>query len=244
MAEGNCKEAGVAMVWLSRSGSFYRSAPGHLFARTGIIFRLAQSQDAVPFLTGDFMILAQFIFSLIPLLYVGSDHLGTHALQIQRRDSQLVLDQLTGDIKSVFQHYVPAVDSESTIVVPLQVTGSSSNPELRMSVRKCKFGFCKTVDLTALISLRESSQGNCDRFYTLTADLTRSSQILTDVYDSLNVGICYARASDGSGSLAMSASARHASTYSRGTIQRQIFEMLQLQIEPITRALEISLGNG
>src|SRR5438045_1332684 len=116
------------------------------------------------------MTLTHFILTIsasaliLPFAYAGSDYLGDKNMTIRGPDSEEILHQTTLNLKSVFQNYVPVVDSGSTITSPLRVEGTATNPQIRLSVKKCIFGFCKTVDLNAVISLAEAAHAKCDRF--------------------------------------------------------------------------------
>lgn len=174
-------------------------------------------------------------------LAADSDLLAKTSITINSTDSEAVLNRTIANPKAVFEHYVPALDSNSTLVKPLEVTGTASRPILKMSVQKCVAIICKTVDLDAEMNLKEN-KGSCDRNLRLEADLSRSSDTLTEVYDQLNVEICYMKSKLGKGKLLITGSAHHSPTYSQGMIQQQIFSMLQLQIEPMTKALDTSMN--
>jgi hypothetical protein len=170
----------------------------------------------------------------------GSDLLMKTTIQIASTNSDDVLNRTTADLRGVFQRYQPAVDSGSKIVKPLRVSGSASRPILQMSVEKCVLFVCETVDMDAEVVLKESG-GPCKRNFTLVGDLSKSSDRLKDTYDSLNVAICYNTDATGAGKLDLVASAHQAPNYDTGIIQQQIFNLLQLQIKPMTKALNDAL---
>jgi hypothetical protein len=57
--------------------------------------------------------------------FADSDFLAQATIQIDNPHSSEVLNRLVANPKAVFEHYQPALDSGSTIVRPLQVTGSA-----------------------------------------------------------------------------------------------------------------------
>ena len=164
-----------------------------------------------------------------------SDFLAQETINIGTT-SDATLDRVTNDIRSVFYKYKPAVDSSSKITKQLRVGGSSTHPVLQVSIQKCVLFVCKVVDLDAEVSITQV-QGHCARNLLMNVDLAKSSTMLTDVYDHLNVGICLSRTRDGQGNLKMIGEAHHAAQYSSGIIQKQIFGLLQLQVKPIVKAL-------
>ena len=173
----------------------------------------------------------------------ASDLLARHTIRVQGPDAEAALNLTIQNPRAIFEKYEPVVGSGSEITSPLRLGGTESHPVLLMSIRKCVFVICKTVDLDAEISIREVT-GKCDRNFMMDADLARSGQMLTDVYDRFNVSICFKKAAAGDGTLDFTAQAHQAPSYSSGIVQRNIFEMLQLQIGPITKAINDTLRNN
>jgi hypothetical protein len=172
--------------------------------------------------------------------FAGSDFLAQKTITIASARSADILDRTVADIRGVFQRYQPAIDSQSKIVSPLRVTGSASQPEVQVSIQKCIFILCQTVDLDAEISV-QTVAGSCAKNFVVVADLHRSSGVLTDYYDRLEVTGCYKATTGGQGQIEMSASAHQASGYRANALQREIFKVLQEQVSPILRALDQSL---
>jgi hypothetical protein len=164
-----------------------------------------------------------------------SDFLAQQQIGFTDKNPDAVLIKLTDDLKSVFERYHVALDAGSKVVSPLKVSGSRSNPIVQVSIEKCVFVVCKTVDLDAEASWREVS-GPCKHNYSLRIDLGRSSQDLTDVYDRIDGKICY-NSQGTKATLDVAAAAHHSPTYSQGLIQGQIFKLLQLQVGPIIKAI-------
>jgi hypothetical protein len=185
----------------------------------------------------------KFVFLLLPALvslpaFADSDFLAQASVKIESTHSGEVLNRLAANPKAVFEHFQPALDSGSTIVRPVQVTGSATHPNMQVSIKKCVAFVCQTVDLDANISMREGKQAGCDRAFQLVADLSRSSDVVRNTYDRLDTSICYKASADGRGTLNMSAGANQAAGYSKGFIQGQIFKMLKMQVSPIVSAVE------
>ena len=74
----------------------------------------------------------------------------------------------------------------------------------------------------------------------LKADLGRSSEMLTEQYQSLTVNICY-QANGKKAEARLDGFADRAGSYSGGMTAGEILKMLKLQVEPMTKALEESL---
>ncbi len=165
----------------------------------------------------------------------GSDELGKLQINITSKNSDIVIDKTLGDVRAVFQNYQPAVDGSTKIKSPVQVSGSSTRPFMEVTMEKCVLFICQTVNMKADISVKDVS-GKCTKNFILRADLTRSSEILANVYDSLDVAVCYQRSTDGQGTLIFMGSAHHAPGYSGGPVQNEIYQLLKLQIDPIGAA--------
>ena len=164
-----------------------------------------------------------------------SDSIGKLQIKITSNNSEVVLNKTLGDIRAIFQRYQPALDSQTKIKSPTKVSGSSTRPFFEVTLEKCVLILCQTVDMRADISVKDS-EGKCTKNLVLRADLTRSSEILSNVYDSLDVGVCYQRSADGQGTLTLTGSAHHAPKYSGGPIQSEIYQLLKLQLNPIANA--------
>lgn len=168
------------------------------------------------------------------------DALAKKSLTYQAADPSRVLTLTADNPKALFERYRPKLDSSSKITSPLQIGGTRDNPVIKVSIRKCVTFICQTVDLDAEVALSPIS-GSCDKNYFLQADLRRSSDTLSDVYDRLDVTICFKNTKSGEGQLQLVAQARRAPSYSGGVVQKQIMDFLQLQIDPIVSALAETL---
>lgn len=172
----------------------------------------------------------------------GFDLLGQERIKIDSIKSEEVLNRMVSSPRAIFLRYKPGLDSGSELVAPVQVGGTNEQPTLKLSIRKCVFLICQTVDLDAAISI-QSTQGKCTKNYVMIADLRRSSALLAELYDRMQVQICYQKTSDGRGSLDLTAHARQAPQYEGGIVQRQVFQMMQLQTQPILTAVKKTLAD-
>lgn len=188
------------------------------------------------------LILAVALFSS-QMAMAGSDALAQQSLKVVAQDVDTVLEKTIGNVKSIFNRYKVALDSSTKIVSPLQVGGTQTNPTIKVTMEKCVMFICQTVALDAEITVKSVS-GKCEKNYAMVVDLRRSGQTLTDVYDQLNVNICFNKNATG-GQADLTASAHQAPNYSTGMIQKEIFKLLQLQVKPIITALNETLrSNG
>lgn len=172
----------------------------------------------------------------------GSDLLAKRSFEFRASSPDTVLEKTVSDLRAVFRLYKPAFDSSTKVIRPLTVGGSTSHPTINLVAKKCVLFICKEVELDATISLREVS-GSCRRNYVLSADLTRSSDMLSDNYESLSVNICY-QASGQKATSQVVAYADRAPKYSDGAVSKEIIKMLTMQIEPMTEALRKGLQNN
>lgn len=179
-----------------------------------------------------------------PFLATGQmDPIASRGFRYQAADPGRVLDLTTAKLKSVFQRYRPALDSGTSVIKPLVISGSETQPRLQMTLKKCVLFICETVSLDAVVSLRET-RGSCTRNFVITADLTRSSELLAKNYRALRVNIC-AQLADASADLQIDAFAERGAGYESGTVTQEIFKLLSAQIPPMTNALTESLrANG
>lgn len=181
------------------------------------------------------------IFGLLTVsAHAESTFLAQKTIGMESTRSSEVLDRALADMRMVFQKFQLSLDSSSSIVVPKKVTGSASRPVMTVTIKKCILFICETLDLDAEVEAREV-RGNCDRNFLITANLSRSNPKVRDVYDSLDVSLCYKTAAGGKGSLLLVGSAHHSQSYDQGFLQKEIFKMLQMQVEPLVKAVQVTL---
>ncbi len=179
--------------------------------------------------------------------FADSDALASETLSFASADGAHVLDMTAANLHRVFELFQPAVDSSSSITSPKVVSGSSSQPRVQVSIRACVFIICKTVDLDTDVSIGNVA-GSSMKSLLLRADLRRSTDLLSNNFDSLDVQIWLnpaTNASTGSGSsrftLKVVATAHHAPGYSAGPISSTSLKMLKLQASPMIQALNQAL---
>ncbi len=170
----------------------------------------------------------------------ATDVLAKQSLTFKSAQPDQTVTDTVADVKAIFEKFQPQIDSGSRIVSPLVVGGTQSQPVIKVSIEKCVLFICKTVDMDAEMSISEK-HGSCDRNFILHSELGRSSSILTDVYSSFDVQICYTNKAGQGPRVDLVALANQAPTYEGGIIQQQIFAMLQLQIKPIVAAVNATL---
>src|SRR5258708_361767 len=93
--------------------------------------------------------------------FAGSDFLAEQTVLIQSTNSNEVLSRTAGDPKAIFERYQPALDSSSKIVRPVQVSGPANKPVMDVSIQKCMSFVCQTMDLDAVITIREGRISSC-----------------------------------------------------------------------------------
>lgn len=179
------------------------------------------------------------LFMLNSIAQAASDSLSQQRLTIKAGDAAQVVESTLDNVKEVFEKYQVALDSSTTIIKPLQIGGTQDHPTMKVTLKKCVTFICQEVELNAEISA-EVTRGRCDRNYVLTADLGRSGQILTDLYDSFTVSGCLHKTATG-GILDLDAQAQRSNKGGLGVVRDQVLALLKLQINPIVQALNATL---
>jgi hypothetical protein len=187
-------------------------------------------------------VLSLFALSLLPLAASAeSTFLAEKTIPVNTTRSSAVLDRTLADLRMLFQKFQFVLDSSTKYVVPKKVSGTPSKPVVTATVQKCVALFiCETIELDAEIQVQEV-RGKCDRDFVITVNLARSSQKLRDIYDRLDVNACYKASGDGKGTLKLAGFAHHSPRYESGMVQRMLFDMLQMQVAPIVKAMQETL---
>ena len=68
-----------------------------------------------------------------------------HKLVMQTQDMKLVLKKTEADIKAFAENFTVHLDKNSKVVSPQMVSGSTLEPVLNVSIKKCVFIFCQTI---------------------------------------------------------------------------------------------------
>lgn len=187
-------------------------------------------------------LIAFIALAALPAQAQNFDLLARQEVAFKNVDAERALVKVLDDPRGVFGLYVPQMDRNSRIVSPLKVSGPRQSPRLEMTVKKCVAIVCQTVKMDAIVGIGEVT-GSCERNFVIDLDLGRSDQTLTDVYDRLQVGVCF-QAKAGGGTLKLTAQARRASSSSSGMVQREIFSLLQAQAAPLSAALTSALQSN
>jgi hypothetical protein len=167
------------------------------------------------------------------------DFLASEDLVVRGSHAQRALQSTVDNVRDVFERYQPKLDSSTRIKKPLVVSGGRSTPRMQMTVEKCIAVVCRTVDLDFVVVVRER-RGECTMNFIMDGDMSRSSDLLTDIYDRLHVDICF-KGNSGGGILELTASARRSPSYKQDVLQKELLKMLRLQISPIVRAINATL---
>ena len=152
-------------------------------------------------------------------------------VEIIASDIKLILAKTEEDVRSFAENFQVRLDSKSKITKAKQVSGSVLEPVLNVTVRKCVFLFCQSIDLDAQFQLSKIANleiENCDHKYELKVDLSRSSQMLSDLYKSIDSIICIKETKSGAVAQLVT-NLIHAETFETGIVQRQAFDLIKLQ---------------
>ena len=170
----------------------------------------------------------------------GSEPLNRTILNLQSSNSAALVETLAQNPKEIFLRFQPALDSSTKVLQPLLVSGSPSTPIIQLSLKKCVFFYCEAIDLDASISIAIQPPV-CNKNYLMIVDLSRSSPRVREVYDGLDIQVCYQERPGGKGILQMDSFANQAKSFSPGIIQREIKKILLMQVKPIVSAISKSL---
>ena len=154
-----------------------------------------------------------------------------HKLVMQTQDMKLVLKKTEADIKAFAENFTVHLDKNSKVVSPQRVSGSTLEPVLNVSIKKCVFIFCQTIDLDVafkLTVLDGQPAAHCARNYLLVVDFQRSSSMLSDLYQSMNTLICINKTAAGY-ETSLQIALMHAENYSSGIVQKNAFDLISLQ---------------
>ena len=176
------------------------------------------------------------------LAFAKDDFLDKRELVINSERFGDVISLTAENLKDVFLGYKIAVGPGLSIVSPLVVSGTQASPNMRVTLKKCITIICETVSLDADLTITKVD-GTCDENFILKADLQRSSDTLTEVYDYFYTTICANRSAQGANTILTSYAFR-ANTYSGGIVASTIKDILQLQIAPIIKSLQTELDKN
>lgn len=183
-----------------------------------------------------------FLILFSTLTFATDDFLDRRELSIKSERYGDVIALTAENLKDVFDNFKIAVGSGFTLVKPLVVSGTQAMPNLQATVRKCFAFVCRNVELDTDVTVSEVN-GECAENYLLKADLQKSGELLTDVYDNFYTTICAQPTSDGA-KVTLTTYATRSPNYSGGVIASTIQDFLRLQITPIMNSLQTQLNHN
>lgn len=166
----------------------------------------------------------------------NSDILLQKNLKLKTANIDTVLKKTEGHLKAIAENFNVRLDGNSKITRAKEVIGTLSQPVYKISIKKCVFLFCQTIDLDAEFSLKAVT-GQCNYNYVLQVDLRRSSPMLTDLYSFITTGICIQKTASGAAA-SLRVDLLRASSYNTGIVQKQAFGLISLQGESILEAFK------
>ncbi len=171
------------------------------------------------------------------------DILIQKSLNLTTSDINSVMTKTEENIKLFVDHFDVKLDSGSKVVKAKTVIGTQLQPVLKVTVKKCVFFICQTIDLDAEFSL-DKLNGPCDFNYQLIVDLQRSSPMLTDLYSHINTDICINKTELGA-QADLKVNLIHAANYSTGIVQTQAYGLISLQGASILESFKkVMKANG
>jgi hypothetical protein len=159
--------------------------------------------------------------------FAQDDVLLKKSLTLKTSDLAAVMNTTEENIKLFVDYFDVKLDSNTKIISPKSVIGTQQQPVLKVTLKKCVFFICQTIDLDAEFSL-EKTNGSCDFNYQLIVDLQRSSGMLTNLYSHIKTDICIQKTSSGA-QAQLTVNLIHAASYSSGIVQKQAYGLISLQ---------------
>ena len=169
------------------------------------------------------------------------DFLEKVAIQFEAEDPLRTLSQLIDNPQAIFFLFQPRLDSGSKLVSGPQVGGTRNQPTLKLSIRKCVFIFCQTVELDAEAQIEELSEGTCDRNLLVRANLSRSSELISNNFRELQIQACV-QLSEKVATVDLEFSVLRADSYPSGLGIQEVLKMLKLQVQPLSQAFQSALN--
>jgi hypothetical protein len=163
------------------------------------------------------------------------DLLARQNLQLAGTNAASTIDQVLSNLTSRFGRFHPQLASDTRIVSPVRIAGGAGHPIVQMTVMKCVFTVCHTVDFDGELSVREVA-GRCQRNLVIEANLAHSGESIREVYDSFEIDMCMNQSAGGIANLIVIAQAHRAGTYQPGLIQQVVLQFLRLQVPPMVLA--------
>lgn len=182
------------------------------------------------------------LFVSSTLTFAKDDLLHTQELSIKSGRYADVIDLTAANLKDVFKDFKLVMGPGFSVVKPLMISGTQAMPNFRATLKKCVTIICETVDVDADLVISEA-QGSCAENYYLKADLDKSGELLTNVYEYFFSVICVNPSPEGATATLKTYAAR-ARGYSGGPIASTIKDFLRLQIAPLMSSLQRQLDEN
>lgn len=183
-----------------------------------------------------------FLLFLPSLSFATDDLLDKRELTVKSQRFGDVIALTAENLKDVLDGYKVALGPGFSMVKPLVVSGTQAAPNIQATIKKCFAFVCKNVELDADLTVTQV-EGECEENYYLKADLSKSGELLTDVYDNFFSVICAKRSGEGA-TVTLTSYATRARTYNGGIIASTIQEFLELQIPSIMQSLQTELNKN
>jgi hypothetical protein len=172
----------------------------------------------------------------------AQDALLQKNLMMQTTQFEAVLNRTENNIKAFVDNFTVKLGG-AKLTSPQVVSGTIMQPVLKMSVKKCVFVICQTIDFDAEFSLQKGP-GACTLNYILVGDLRRSSEGLAKLYTNMNTGICIQKTPQGA-TASLNVGLIRASTYSGSSVQKEIMKVMKNQADGIIESFsKVMIQNG
>lgn len=188
------------------------------------------------------ILFATVLFSTLLQQTWAQDALLQKNLTMQTTQFEAVLNRTENNIKAFVDNFNVKLDG-AKLTSPKVVSGTILQPVLKMSVKKCVFIVCQTIDFDAEFTLQKGP-GACTLNYILVGDLRRSSEGLAKLYTNMNTGICIQKTPQGA-TASLNVGLIRASTYSGGSVQKEILKVMKNQADGIVESFsKVMIQNG
>ncbi len=188
------------------------------------------------------IIFTTVLFSTLLQKTMAQDALLQKNLTMQTTQFEAVLSRTENNIKAFVDNFNVKLDG-AKLTSPKVVSGTILQPVLKMSVKKCVFIICQTIDFDAEFTLQKGP-GACTLNYVLVGDLRRSSEALANLYTNLNTGICIQKTAQG-GTASLNVGLLRAATYKNSSVQKEILKVMKNQADGIVESFsKVMILNG
>ncbi len=189
-------------------------------------------------------------FSIMLIAFVFSFHLAfaqdallQKTLTLQTNQFDQVLLKTENNIRLFVENFNIKLEKGLKLKSAKLIEGTLLQPVLKMTLKKCVFIVCKTIDFDGEFTLRKTN-GACAMNYVLTTDLRRSSAGLSDLYTDINTSLCLQKTATGATAVVTVNLARSLN-YRESTEQKETIKIMKLQADSIIESfIKVMLING